>query len=147
TWETSATIDFGFDASLFEHRLNFSFDWYKRTTDDMFGPAEALPSVIGATVPQKNNASLETKGLELSLNWRGQINGKTNFDVTLSMSDYSSVVTKYRNPTGILTTYREGQTIGEIWGYTSGGLFQTDTEAANWNDEVAQNYLYNNWRA
>lgn len=113
----------------------------------MFGPAEALPAVIGADIPNKNNASLETKGLELALNWRDRINEKVKYDVTLTLSDYTSTVTKYRNPTGILTTYREGQEIGEIWGYTSGSLFSTDEEAVQRTGLVSQSYLHSNWRA
>jgi hypothetical protein len=147
TWETSSTLDFGFDAGLLKNKLTVNFDWYKRTTKNMFGPSEALPAVLGAAVPQTNNASLETKGFELSIGWKDKISPKINYDVAFILSDYSASVTKYNNPTKILTTYYEGQQIGEIWGFNSGGLFQTDEEAASWTSKVNQSYVYNNWRA
>ena len=41
TWETVSTIDVGVDASFLSNQLNLSFDWYRRTTTDMFGPTNA----------------------------------------------------------------------------------------------------------
>lgn len=146
TWETSATLDFGFDAELLESKLTVNFDWYKRTTSNMFGPSEALPAVIGATIPNKNNASLETKGFELALNWRDFIgNNGFSYNVTAILSDYTATVTEYNNPTRIRSTYYEGQKIGEIWGYTTGGLFASDQEAAEAVSVVSQSYLHSNW--
>lgn len=148
TWETSSTLDFGVDAELLDNKLSMNFDWYKRTTSNMFGPSEALPSVIGASIPNKNNASLETKGFELSLNWRDNLrNSDFNYDFTVILSDYSSTVTEYNNPTHIRTTYYEGQNIGEIWGYTTGGLFSTVEEANAATASVSQSYLYSSWGA
>ena len=34
------------------------------------------------------------------------------------------------NPTGSLGDYYVGREIGEIWGYTTEGLYQTDEDAA-----------------
>lgn len=147
TWETSSTIDFGFDAGFLDNRLNLTFDWYKRTTKDMFGPAEALPVVIGASIPKKNNATLETRGFELSLNWRDKIGKDITYGLTFTLSDYSAEVTKYNNPTRILSTYYEGMDFGEIWGYTSGGLFRSDEEATEWTSQISQSYLYGKWSA
>lgn len=147
TWETSATLDFGLDAAFLNNRLNLNFDWYNRTTTNMFGPAEALPSVIGTSVPRKNNAELETKGFELNLSWRDKLSNGLSYDLTFILSDNLTKVTSYNNPTKILSTYYEGQKLGEIWGYTSGGLFATDAEAAASTASVSQSYLYSRWQA
>ncbi|WP_289055918.1 TonB-dependent receptor [Carboxylicivirga marina] len=143
TWETSSTLDLGLDASFLNSKLGVVFDWYKRTTKDMLGPAHALPSTLGADVPKENNATLETKGIELSLTWRDKI-GAVNYDVSVLLSDNQTTVTSYDNPTKILTTYYEGQKLGEIWGYTSNGLFQSDEEAANWEND--QSFLHKVWK-
>lgn len=146
TWETSSTIDGGIDAELFG-RLGINFDWYRRTTSGMFGPSEALPAVIGTAVPQSNNATLETNGFELSLHWTGKIRRRVNYDLTFLLSNSDARVIKYNNPTKILTTYYEGEKLGQIWGYTSLGLFNSDEEANEWTKKVNQNYLYSNWGA
>lgn len=142
TWETVSTIDVGVDASFLSNQLNLSFDWYQRTTTDMFGPANALPAVLGASVPQENNADLRTSGFELNLGWRDQIGKDFSYNVNLVLSDYTSKVITYNNPTKILSTYYEGQNIGEIWGYKTAGIIQTDEQLKNIPD---QSYIYGNW--
>ena len=142
TWETVSTIDIGVDASFLSNQLNLSFDWYRRTTTDMFGPANALPAVLGASVPQENNADLRTSGFELNLGWRDQIGSDFSYNVNLVLSDYISKVTTYNNPTKILSTYYEGQTIGEIWGYKTAGIIQTEEQLKKIPD---QSYIYGNW--
>lgn len=142
TWETVSTIDVGLDAAFLSNRLTLSFDWYNRTTTDMFGPANALPAVLGAKVPQENNADLRTTGFELSLGWRDQIGDNFKYNASFILSDSRSKVTAYNNPTKLLSTYYEGQEIGEIWGYKTSGIIQTDEQLQKMPD---QSYIYGNW--
>jgi hypothetical protein len=72
-------------------------------TYNRLGPAKALPAVLGATVPKENNSELRTRGWDLSLSWKDKI-GDFSYGVSALLSDYQSVVTKYNNPTGILST-------------------------------------------
>lgn len=129
SWVTTNTIDFGVDMTFLHHRLNLSFDWYKRTSKDFVGPAEVLPSIIGASSPQKNNSSMETKGFELSIGWKDRIN-EFNYGASLVLSDYTGKITKYPNPTGLITTWYEGRKIGDIWGYETAGIFLSEEEIA-----------------
>ncbi|MEO5789300.1 TonB-dependent receptor [Gelidibacter sp.] len=130
TWETVSTDNFGLDVAAFNNRLQSTFEYYIRTTDDMFGPAERLPAVLGTSSPQANNASLESKGFELSLTWKDNI-GEVNYNVGVILSDAVTTVTKYRNPNNLLNTYREGQKLGEIWGFETVGLYQNQAEIDN----------------
>lgn len=142
TWETSSTINFGLDAGLFQNKLNLTLDLYNRKTKNMFGPGESLPNLLGTRVPQQNNATLETKGIELTMGWKQAIN-ELNLDLTLIYSDNKSTVLEYNNPTRILNTYYEGMTLGEIWGFESDGLFQSAQEVTEGPD---QSELYGNWQ-
>jgi hypothetical protein len=108
----------------------------------MFGPGESLPAVYGAAVPLKNNATLKTKGIELSVNWKDYINDKFNYSIGLVFSDNKSIITKYNNPTKLISNFFEGQTYGDIWGYVTEGLFQSDDEASKW---VDQSLFYSRW--
>lgn len=143
TWESVQTTNFGLDALAFDGRLNFSFDYYIRETLNMFGPAESLPAVLGSAAPRRNNADLETKGFETELGWRDRI-GQVSYNVQFSLADNMTTITRYRNSTGTLTDYYVGRKIGEIWGYTSMGYYQTDAEAEAGPD---QSYLYATWGA
>ena len=104
TWETSKTINIGLDASFLNNRIDLSFDWYTRTTEQMFGPGETLPAVFGGSVPQKNNATLETKGFDLSVGWKQQLND-FNYKIGFTLADNKSVVTEYNNPTKLISNY------------------------------------------
>ncbi len=143
TWETSKTIDVGLDASFLNNRLDFTFDWYNRTTENMFGPSETLPAVFGTSVPQENNATLETKGFDLSIGWKQKISD-LNYEVRLIMSDNKSVVTQYNNPTKLISNYYEGMELGEIWGYETVGLFESDDDVKN---SPNQTLFYSKWTA
>lgn len=144
TWEESKTANIGFDAGFFDNKLFLVLDWFNRKTINMFGPGETLPSVFGANVPLKNNATLKTNGIELTLNWKQTINQDFKYNIDLVFSDNKSIVTQYNNPTNYVYGYYEGKTVGEIWGFETEGLFQTDQEAAKWAD---QSLLYSKWGA
>jgi hypothetical protein len=143
TWETSTTSNIGLEAGLLKNRLNIGLDVYRRLTTDMFGPAEALPNLLGAGVPQTNNATLKTSGFELILNWRDRI-GDVSYSVKATLADNVSIVEKYNNPTKTLSTWYEGKTVGEIWGLETVGIYQTDQEAAAGPD---QSRFYPTWGA
>lgn len=144
TWEESNTLDFGFDASLLNNRLSVSFDWYKRETTNMFGPAVSLPAVLGTSVPKANNASIETKGFEFSATWKQQLDNGFRYEVTALLSDNITEITEYYNETGILSNWSVGRRVGEIWGYTTAGVFGIDEDPSEWHD---QSYFNSNWRA
>jgi TonB-linked SusC/RagA family outer membrane protein len=125
TWETSTTSNLGLDISMLSNRLTFNGDAYIRNTTDMFTVGLTAPAVFGATVPKGNYADLQTKGWEASLTWRDKINTKKpiNYNIRLTIADNTSKITKYNNPDKLLSDYYVGQTIGEIWGYTTEGFF------------------------
>ena len=61
TWETVETLDIGFDASMFNSRLQVTFDWYQRTTRDMLIAGIQLPAVVGTSAPMRNAADMRTR--------------------------------------------------------------------------------------
>ncbi|WP_448700663.1 TonB-dependent receptor [Mucilaginibacter sp. AW1-3] len=133
TWENSKTIDFGADLGLFNDHFNVSFDWYEKNISGMYVPGQPLPAVFGASEPKENIASLRDRGFEL------QIGYNSSFDVggsplrlktTLSLYNFVGVITKYPNPSGLMSSFYEGQKLGEIYGYHIDGQFQSDAEAA-----------------
>lgn len=141
TWESSETIDVGLDLGFLNNRLQVTADYYQRLTFDRLGPAEALPAVLGATVPRENNSELRTRGWDVSLTWRDQVNKDFAYSVSAMVFDQMSEITKYNNPTGILSTDYVGMKIGEIWGYETVGLIQTQEEADRINESKSQNFI------
>ncbi len=148
TWETVTSQNIGVDITLLRSRLDMSFDYYTRDTKDMLMNV-SLPVLLGTTAPQSNAADLRTQGWELALTWRDNIKNDWKYDVTLALSDAQATITRFENPTGALPNtgdrrFYVGQKLGEIWGYETEGIFQTDDEVANHADQTR---LGNNWQA
>lgn len=144
TWEKSITNNIGLDADFLNSRLTFSGDFYIRDTKDMLTLGKTLPAVFGASEPKENAADLRTKGYELSLSWRDHFdvaNKPFNYSVTAILSDYTSEITKFDNPAGLLSTYYKGQKLGEIWGYRYDGFFKTTEEAQEYAKHVNQDKI------
>lgn len=131
TWETVTTLDFGLDSRFFNNRLGLSFDWYERTVSDIHSPGVTLPSTFGTTPPRRNYGELTTEGWEVALDFKHSFDNGLNIFAGATLSDYKQVVSKYSNTTANLpnqifgrnSTYYEGMTIGEIWGYETDRLF------------------------
>ncbi|MDO6803889.1 TonB-dependent receptor [Wenyingzhuangia sp. 1_MG-2023] len=132
TWEKTATANLGIDVGFFKNKLTASVDVYQKQVTDMYLPSEPLPGVFGASEPRENNADLEVRGFELSLSYRNSFNVKDkplNVKLTASLNNSQGKITKYSNPNGLLSSFYEGQVLGEIWGYHVDGQFQSDEEA------------------
>ncbi len=144
TWETAQTINLGTDLAFFSNRLNVSFDWYRRKTLNMMGPAEALPATLGTSPSVRNNAELETNVFDLNISWKQSVNQDLSYSLDLMVGDNRSVVTAYNNPNNYIYSWYQGKRVGEIWGYVTDGIFQADGEVAN---HANQTDLYDRWQA
>lgn len=144
TWEKVNTSNVGIDVGVLENKLTASFDFFIRNTYDMLGPSQSLPAVLGTGVPRSNNATLRTKGFELQTRWRDRI-GDFHYGASFMLADATTEIVEYYNPQNLLSApFYEGMQLGEIWGFTTVGLFQTDQEAQSWD----QSYLSGEiWRA
>ena len=128
TWETIKSYDLGLDVAILKNRLTGSLDLFKRLTLNMIGPAPELPAILGTAVPNTNNTDLKTLGFEMEIAWADHLKNGLNYSFRFLLSDYQSTVTRYPNKTGDLGTYREGQKLNEIWGYTTIGIAKSKTE-------------------
>lgn len=135
TWEKVYMTNIGLDFDLFQNRLSGSLDAYQRETKDMLGPTFDIADLFGGTVPPSNNANLRTKGWELSLSYRGKIGKEVSYSIGGVISDNTTVVTKYQNPTFTdpAGSWYVGKKAGEIWGYRADGLIQNSDKAIQFN--------------
>lgn len=133
SWEKVRTYDFGTDFGLLNNRLTSSYDIFIRFTNNMVGPAPLLPSILGTAVPTTNNTDLKTYGFEFDLKWQDRLANGFGYNIHFVLSDSQTKIEKYPNPNGNLGNadniiYHAGQSIGEIWGYTSIGIAKTQQE-------------------
>ncbi|WP_223548718.1 TonB-dependent receptor [Aestuariivivens sp. NBU2969] len=125
TWENVVSKNIGLDFGLFKNRLNGSFDYYIRDTEDILGPGAQLPSVLGALPPEQNARDLRTEGWEVELGWKDKI-GNLTYGLNINLFDNQTEVTRFDNASKNLSDFYEGLVIGDIWGYVTDGYYTAD---------------------
>ncbi|WP_211234417.1 SusC/RagA family TonB-linked outer membrane protein [Algoriphagus terrigena] len=150
TWETVESLNFGTDLAFFGGKLGVNFDAYSRKTKDMLVKGKTLPAVLGASEPKINAGDLVTKGWEGRISWNhhGSLGGSPIMvGVGFNLSDYQTEITSYDNPTGNLNDYYNGMKLGQIWGLTTDGFFQSEDELETLDQRAVgsddQGYIFN----
>ena len=118
TWESSRNLNFGFDLSLFDNRLQTTFDWYKRTTSDILLQL-AAPSSLGIKPAMENAGEIENKGWDLTINWRATIGNEFKYTIGVNLSDVRNEITDlkgYQSPAADLKSRIEGQPLDVLYG-------------------------------
>lgn len=141
-WETTTSIDLGFDATLLKGALDINFDWFNRKTSDMLFPVAVQYTQGVATVPFQNIGQMRNKGIELSLNYGGKaLNNNLTYSIGGNVSTYRNTVestdgnpnTQYfgfttRIPATNVT--QQGYPLASFFGYVIDGFIQTDEEGS-----------------
>jgi TonB-linked SusC/RagA family outer membrane protein len=112
-WETTQTLDLGVDLSMFNRRVEWTIDLYRKKTIDLLLNAKQ-PISSGYTSAMMNVGSVENKGLEITLNtnnvskedftWSSNWNISFNRSKVLSLADGDP----YRETTINWTSYYNG---------------------------------------
>ncbi|MGV3585970.1 MAG: SusC/RagA family TonB-linked outer membrane protein [Adhaeribacter sp.] len=131
-WETTEQINFGFDLGILKNRLYLTTDYYIKNTRDLLNTVR-LPNSLGFTTTIRNVGEVQNKGLELGLDAKA-IQGKFNWDLFGNISFNRNKVVSLNDGKDILgtsinvlvlsdniTILREGQPIGQFWGYQEDG--------------------------
>jgi TonB-linked SusC/RagA family outer membrane protein len=142
TWETSKTLNVGFDAGFFNNKFLIVFDWYKRNTVDLIWPQQVPPSV-GLGAASVNSGEIENKGIELALTYR-DIEGDFTWDISGNITTVQNEVLSLvnddleifaPNPVDDINSHqrtRVGGSIGEFYGFVSDGIFRDWNEVYDW---------------
>ncbi len=150
TWEKVKSWDAGLDVTAFGGRLATSLDGYLRRTEDMIGPADELPVILGTSVPYTNNTDMRTTGFDFEISWHDRAFNQLDYGVRFVLSDAVTKITKYSNPSKTLGTYYEGMKLGDFWGYETVGIAKTDDEMLEHLISLpngGQTALGSNWQA
>ena len=130
-WETTREIDLGFDLSVANSRLNFTFDYYKKNTEDLLASVPLAPSVGFGSILQ-NLGEIQNQGVEFGaeayiiqgdFGWDVSGNISVNRNEVVEIAGGSDVVTV--GQTSGLPGYniaRVGEPLGAFYGYMEDGL-------------------------
>ncbi|MEO9571966.1 MAG: TonB-dependent receptor [Polaribacter sp.] len=137
-WETSEQLDLGVDLRALNNRLNFSVDYYKKTTKDAIVNDGSLitPGSAGFVSNEFNSGTIENKGFEFELGYGDTTKKGLSYKINANLSTLQNKVTEIlyvpegtsltgasapQNADGI-TRFTEGQPSWYFYGYKTNGI-------------------------
>lgn len=115
-WETTTMTNIGLDFVLLKNRLSLSAEYYNKTTNDILVQIP-VPHVLGKFKPfWQNIAEMRNKGIELQLNYYGNVGKDFSYSIGGNLSTISNEVVKYGEVTDNGTTViQEGSPYGAFY--------------------------------
>ena len=146
TWETSEQLDFGADLSFFNNRLNFTTDYYKKTTIGLLTPGgPSVPAFVGNGINVINSGEIQNKGWEFDLSYNNNPANARGFRYELgaNLSTINNKVTEinaFVNELGgagvgtgwNATVFKVGLPVWSFRGYKTDGIFQTPEQITDY---------------
>ncbi len=138
-WETTNTMDIGFDFGFFNNRVDGSIAYYKQTVNDML-LAVALPyssGITGGNIIWQNIGDMANHGIEFNVNaavinsssfkWNTSLNFSSNKNKILALdpeSDINNVGITQSEPyeSRIITLFKTGLPLGNWYMAESAGV-------------------------
>lgn len=142
-WETSETLNIGFDGSFFNNRLEVILDWWRKDTRDLLFQVP-LPGVTGnyAAAPSVNVGGMLNQGLDFTLIGRGNLSQDLTWELTINNSFLRNEITQLTDDNDVLTTVNPGfrginpirnevgQPLSSFYGYNVLGYFSSEADVA-----------------
>lgn len=140
SWEVTEEIDVGVEFALLNHRLSGEIDYYNRLNRNAILPI-SLPQAFGASgVTLTHAGKIRNKGVEFSLNWKGQINDDFSYHIGGNITSNDNKLEEITNEFAfeqsggsidngqVTKLLREGEPIGsffllEVLGFDERGEF------------------------
>ena len=143
-WESNINSNAGFDATLFQGKIQISADYYSKKIEDLlFNPA--LPGTAGAsTVPYINIASMKNSGIDAAITGNFRVGSEVKLTATAIITTYNNRITKVSNISDYFGSDAKrfgtdivrnavGQPVSSFYGYQIVGFWDdaAEIEAAN----------------
>jgi len=138
-WEEQEQANIGFDATMFNQRVDVIVDAYLKKTNKMLVPM-SVPVSTGYSdvdVPSINAGKMENKGVEVTVNssnLTGKLTWNTSFNVSFNQNKVISINDTIPMSSGSiglnqnLALIQAGQPINFFYGFKTDGIFQTQAE-------------------
>ena len=147
-WEKQEQWNIGLDLNMFNNRLNFVVDLYKKESKDMLMPLQ-LPSYMGTlgnassclAAPYGNYGHIENKGLEITVNARpitGQFEWSTDLQFSFNKNKLKGLnntadvpIVGYGQWTDVVSMSRVGESLYSFYGYVTDGVYKDYEDIMN----------------
>lgn len=137
-WETTHSLDVGYDLAVLNSRIELTLDWYHKVTDNLLLNAD-IPFTTGYRNAYRNIGSVSNQGFEIGINtiniksdrfqWSSNFNISFNQNKILSLNkDQDFLLSSlnwdniYRN--SYLYVGKVGEPASQFFGYIFDGVYQ-----------------------
>lgn len=138
SWESNIVSNVGFDATLFNNRIDFSMEYFKKSINGLLFP-QPLPALAGgAAPPTVNIGDIQNTGFDISVGYRQSINNNLQITINTNITTYKNTVMDIPGPgyfdtgsqqqLGNMVRNQEGHAVSSFFGYEVLGLFKNDAE-------------------
>lgn len=134
SWESSANLNVGFDATFFDNNLYASFDFFnKETSGILLNPI--TPSVLGTTVGMQNSGKMQNRGWELTIGYHAKT-GDFKHNISFNLADSRNKVITFTGNEVIRSgdktdIIRVGSPFASYYGYKTDGFFKSYADIQN----------------
>ena len=140
TWEKTYQTNVGFDATLLNSRLLFTFDYFYKKTNDMLVDKPYIGTIGEGGYCWYNGGSMVNKGVEITAEWRQTLSDDLSYNIGLNVSAIKNEVTDlmediyytWGGGNGIDKTI-VGNSLGSWLVYKTDGIFRTQEEVDAYN--------------
>ncbi|MBX2840482.1 MAG: TonB-dependent receptor, partial [Flammeovirgaceae bacterium] len=133
-WETTKQFDIGFDLSLFDDRVSFVYDYYRKNTTNLLYNVQ-VPRESGFTNFSDNIGNIRFWGHEFGINTvntTGKVKWSTNANISFNRNIVESLADGIDRVYGDYHITQVGQPFGQFYGHIADGVYlnQQDLDAS-----------------
>ncbi len=131
-WESTASVNYGLNATLFKSRLNVEVDFWQKTTRNLLYNVP-IPEETGFSVSRQNIGAVSNRGVDINLSGtpyrKGPFEWFSNFNITFQKNKVLELADEDGFTAGNFFI-QQGESIGNFYGYRNLGIFPTDQHNA-----------------
>ncbi len=132
TWETAAKTNLGLEARLLNNLLGVQVDLFREKRSDMLVTRGTIPAMVGvpvANLPPANMGVTLNKGFEIELRHQNLIGQSFSYFINGNITyARNKILFMDEENRAYPYLYRTGHPIGQIFGHTATGFFQSQEE-------------------
>lgn len=125
-WETSTIFNVGLDASLFDGKLQFEYDYFINNRRDIIAKINSTATEYGFGDAYGNPYAVRSWGWEFNATYKNRI-GDFGYAISGNVSWYDNKITKVSEDAQS-DNFMEGQSVNDRYGYETDGFFDSTEE-------------------
>ena len=133
-WEEDIITNIGFDASLFNSKIEISVERYKKEINGLLFPQPLPATTGGASAPVINIGNIKNTGWDISAVYHGTVNKDFQYNIGFNITTYRNMITDIPGPgyfdVGIARN-QERQAVSAFFGYDVVGFFRDADDVLN----------------